>query len=171
MKHRVWSLLAAVLLLVAACVVSVSAETTEPVCPHCNTALSEITWETWAGTAGDLNATGHYRLAADCEQGGQVKLTGGDLVVDLAGHTLSTTTSSRPFYVNGGTLSILDTSEGKTGLVTGKATASGAVLFVNGNGTLHIYGGTYESAASTGKDGGTIAINGTVTLHEKGSAL
>ena len=54
MKHRVWSLLAAILLLAAACVLSVSAESAEPVCPHCNVALSQITWENWAGTKGDF---------------------------------------------------------------------------------------------------------------------
>lgn len=145
-----------------AAMLTLSVGAAEETCPHCKTPLSQINWEPWAGTAGDLNTTGHYRLAADYEQNGQVKLTGGDLVVDLAGHALSTT-ANRPFYVNGGTLTILDTVG--SAVVSGKATASGSTLFVNANGTLNIYGGTYESAANTGKDGGTIAINGHVTLH------
>ena len=95
MKHRVWSLLTALVLLAAVLVFSVGAETTEPVCPHCSVALSQITWENWAGTAGEFNTTGHYRLSADLEQSGQVKITGGDVVLDLAGCQLSTA-SNRP---------------------------------------------------------------------------
>ena len=163
MSKRMLSVLAMLIVLAAVFVFSVSAQSAEPVCPHCNVALSQITWETWSGTAGNFSTSGHYRLAADLEQGGQVKLTGGDVVLDLAGCQLSTA-SNRPIYVNGGTMTILDTVGGA--VVKGKATASGSTLFVNANGTLHIYGGTYESAATTGKDGGTISISGHVTLHD-----
>lgn len=163
MSKRMLSVLAMLIVLAAVFVFSVSAQSAEPVCPHCNVALSQITWETWSGTAGDFSTSGHYRLAADLEQGGQVKLTGGDVVLDLAGCQLSTA-SNRPIYVNGGTMTILDTVGGA--VVKGKATASGSTLFVNANGTLHIYGGTYESAATTGKDGGTMAVSGNVTLHD-----
>ena len=44
MKNRVWSWLTALMLLAAVLVFAVSAQTTEPVCPHCNVALSQITW-------------------------------------------------------------------------------------------------------------------------------
>ena len=164
MKKHLLTLLAALVLLVGVFALTTTANA-EEVCPHCNQAMSAITWLDWDGEAGNRSTTGHYRLTGPYTQNGQVKFTGGDTVLDLAGQTLSTTTN-RPFYVNGGKLTILDTSEEKTGLVTGKATASGAVLFVNTNGTLDIYGGTYESAATTGSKGGTISINGNVTLHD-----
>ena len=167
MKKRILSMLLVMAMLISMIVMPAGAETAaEAVCPHCDVPMSQITWLDWDGAAGDRNTTGHYRLTGEYTQNGQVKFTGGDTVLDLAGQTLSTTTASRPFYVNGGKLTILDTSEEKTGLVTGKATASGAVLFVNTNGTLDIYGGTYESAATTGSKGGTISINGNVTLHD-----
>lgn len=162
MKKRVWSLLIVLALLAVATVFAVNAEASEPVCPHCDVALSQITWETWAGTSGDFNTSGHYRLTGTYNQSGQVKITGGDVVLDLAGQNLTTTTG-RPFYVNSGTMTILDTVG--NAVVTGKATASGSTLFINTNGTLHIYGGTYASAATTGKDGGTVSVNGNMTLH------
>ena len=70
MKNRVWSLLAALVLLAAVLVFSVSAETAEPVCPHCDVVLSQITWETWAATSGDFNTSGHYRLTGTYNQSG-----------------------------------------------------------------------------------------------------
>ena len=162
MKKRIFMLLLIVALLITA--VAFTAQATEATCPCCDKKLSEITWKNWTATSSTgFNATDHYRLpAGGITLDGQIKFTGGTIVLDLAGQSMTTgTTNARAIYVNAGTVHIIDSVGG--GSLSGRNTNTGCTAFVNSNGTLNIHGGTITSVATavgTSNDRDTIRVNG-----------
>ena len=163
MKKRIFMVLLTVVLLMAAAVCAVQAE--EPTCPCCDQKLSEITWQTWTTTSSTGFSTGgHYKLPeGGVSLTGQVKFTGGTIVLDLAGQNMGIDASKtgRAMYVQGGTVHILDSVGG--GSVYGRNQNTGCTAFVNSSGTLNIHGGTITSiatAAGSSNDRDTIRVNG-----------
>ena len=159
MKKRIFSALVILALLVTAAVFTVQAETVA--CPHC----SDPAWATWNGsTAG----AGHYVVTEDMDIG-QIKLTSGEMVLDLAGHTLTATGTNRAFNVSGGKLIVIDSSTGKTGTVIGAGKTWGAAIYVAAGAQMDIYGGTFQSkyagATTATTQGGVAQVRGTLNLY------
>lgn len=170
MKNKsILLVLIAVLLVTVMAFVSPAKATETVICPHCNTALSAITdWQEWP-TSGTISASGHYRLTSSGDTYGQVQVTGGTVILDLNGKTLSTVNNSatavRPLYAKGGELHVYDTSAGKTGTVIGKQTSTGGTVYVHRDGTMHIHGGTFKNNAASCSNGGVVNVVGRLTLH------
>ena len=164
MKKRILMALLIVALLVTAVAFTVQAEATT--CPCCGKNLSEISWTEWTATSSSgFSTAGHYRLpAGGIDLTGQVKFTGGTIVLDLAGQEMgikNTSKTGRAIYVNAGTVHIIDSVGG--GSLYGRNQNTGCTAFVNGNGTLNIHGGTITSvatAAGSSNDRDTIRVNG-----------
>lgn len=141
-----------------------------PMCPHCNVALSEISWQPWnAATAKDNS--GHYYLTAKVSRTLQFVPTAADLVIDLRGYDFQVTAANtRAFLVNNGvTLTVMDTAG--NGSVSGKRTSMGSTYNVQNGGTLNLCGGTAAAgyAATSGsvvyvQAGGVLNIGGTAIL-------
>ena len=142
------------------------------VCPHCGVAMDAIEWvELVLPTDAQLVLTesGHYYLSQDIPSiFKQIGVKGGDVVVDFRGHTITSTTNTRGFYVGDEntdtacTLSLIDSVGG--GGVSSAYTSAGAALYiittnkVTGATTnvLNVYGGTYSVTVKSGS-GGAIA--------------
>lgn len=100
------------------------------------------------------------------------KLTGGNVTLDLNGHTLSYGASSgrsgsgKPdlISVTGGTLTVKDSSVAGGGMIryNGNSSYSGSCLYAGSKGTLNIEGGTFSSTASAPVyiDGATLNVDG-----------
>ncbi len=134
-------------------------------CPHCDVALSEITWNDWKGTSNP--AEGHYRLNNDLTTEAHAEL--GDVsyvCLDLNGHVWRVTGSDYALDVgtNSNTTTqmwIIDTAD-KDGEIqaAGKGGDAGVVKVINGT-KLVLHGGTirqlYTADATTL---GAVYING-----------
>ena len=150
-------------LLVAALATAAFALDDSTACPHCKETLE---WTVWDGSA--ITQSGHYYLSKDVTLTTQLELSGLDVVIDLGGSTLAASETKRAFSLsNGATLSLLDTSAGKTGTVKG-ATNSGG-----GGGTIYAAGGSVVNLYSGIITGGTTdsyaAEGGTSTSHSGGN--
>ena len=88
-----------------------------------------------------------------------------NVVIDLAGHKLTNyTTGCEVIQVyNGSTLTIKDSSEGKTGEITQKSGTTEQVLIRN-NGTLNIENGKFSTIGENTK-GGVIENSGSLTIN------
>ncbi|MCR5165733.1 MAG: hypothetical protein K6C13_00720 [Oscillospiraceae bacterium] len=94
------------------------------------------------------------------------------ITIDLHGHTIDRglterVVGARVIFV-GGTLTLMDTSEGKTGTITGGFTdrgsgsGSGGGILVGG--TFNMYGGTITGNTADGEGGGGVANLGTFIM-------
>ena len=177
MKNRILSLILGIAILLSMIILTVSAESTveEAKCPHCNTALSEITWTAWNATTAKATS-GHYYLESAVKTANQFVPAAADVVIDLRGCSYSITkANTRAFLINDGiTLSIID-SVG-TGTISGTRTSKGSAFCVQGGGVLNLYGGTAVAGynATSGsvayvETDGILNIYGTAVLD--GSAV
>ncbi|MBR2309139.1 MAG: hypothetical protein IKA47_01215 [Oscillospiraceae bacterium] len=165
----------ALILVLGSFAVSISAE--EPaqtaLCPCCEASPEWV--EVNSLTENPFSAPGHYRLTETITLPAQIALDG-TVTIDLNGFDIYAAEGCRAFLVNeGGTLSILDTSEAADGGIVGndKVTGSGGLVYVYG--TLNLYSGRLVGTAVP-VNGPTVCINsaGTVNIHggtvEGGSA-
>ncbi len=90
--------------------------------------------------------------------------------IDLAGHTINRNLSSENenndghvFDVNKGTVTIKDSSESKTGKITGGSDENGGAIVIGGEGTLNIEGVTISGNRAT-EDGGAIFVYGKLNM-------
>ena len=106
--------------------------------------------------------SGSYQLAADLTIPENAILTVPSdvtITLDLNGHTVSKPTGTGRILNNMGTMTINDSSEGKTGLVTAYRNTIGNF------GTMVINGGTFETHCNVGgtavmnEEGGTMTVN------------
>lgn len=155
-------------------------------CPHCGGA--EADFEPWNFTAGAKAGetggvtSGHYYLLGDVSDsqtyiGASGSVTSLDVVLDLAGNDFGNT-GGRAFYVyKSNALSIMDSSAGKTGVVSGASTASGGVIYTEGDstyseetaGNLNLYGVTVTSnagATTSAKHGGAMYLSGNTYIKD-----
>lgn len=123
---------------------------------------------------------GHYVLTDDVtvtesatEKTGACIAKGVATVLDLAGHTVTGGDNIRPFHV-AGTLSIIDSSDAETGMITGGSATRGGNIYVSG-GTFQLYSGTIAGGvadqaltvgtSTTNGRGGNIFSTGNVYLY------
>lgn len=144
----------------------------QQLCEHCGV---EVTWYPYDGKT-EMVSGGHYYLPED-NHTAQIHVKNGKvLCFDLNGHTL--TGDSRAFYTasNGNaTLNLMDSSQGKTGVVRGgpgitgaSAGYGGGVILVDKGNTFNFYGGTLEyinDDLHTVCSGGVLYVNGTFNMY------
>lgn len=156
----------------AAAVVKNNALVIADVCPHCGVEMANIEWKALVIPADVqllLEESGHYYLTEDVPSiYKQIGIKGGDVVVDFRGHTITSTTNTRGFYVGDEntdtacSLSLIDSVGG--GGVTSAYTSAGAALYIittnkvtnPTTNVLNVYGGTYSVSVKSGS-GGAIA--------------
>lgn len=142
------------------------ASTTQCGC-GCGKKLSEVTWKAWNGEV----ASGHFYLTEDQTIAESISVISGESVVlDLRGHTITTSARVRTFYVNG-YLGVLDTIGG--GRVSGQTVSgeNGGLIYVVDNetagSTFELYSGTLTPASDAGKpnSGGLIYLGDGATFR------
>ncbi|MBR2311259.1 MAG: hypothetical protein IKA47_12135 [Oscillospiraceae bacterium] len=136
-------------------------------CDHCGGANAD--WMPWNGSG---DAAGHYFLENDMtlEEAAEIA-TGLEVVIDLRGYTITAAEDSRNFYVNGD-LVVMDTSEAKTGLITGGKATRGGNVYVTDKGSFTLLSGTVANGvadnalgtSTTNGRGGNIFANGNVNI-------
>ncbi len=91
--------------------------------------------------------TGTYRLSSNVTLKNFLQIDSGEEVtLDLNGYELSGS-GTRIIIVKGGTLNLIDSSEGKTGKVTNTSTSTSThAIGISTNGTLNMNGGTVSGA-------------------------
>ena len=163
MKKRILLTLLVMALLVSVAVFTTQAAAeniTQP-CPHCGG--NNATFQPWGGTV----ASGHYYLSENYNTKQIKPGSGVDLVLDLRGNTLSHA-SNRSLFVNGGTVTILDTDvdgdPATTGTISGGNTVWGGAVYV-GSGRLNIYGGKIQGSKTTTNGGSLYMNNGAVVMY------
>ena len=157
---RILMAVLALFLVLAACLTPVKAAAT---CPCCGENLSDITWQALPNVKEP--PAGHYRLTGDTTLTQQYTCAS-TVTVDLNGYTLTPAENKRPFYVDSGTLNILDSVGTGTIVGNGAGTASGGILKVGNKGVLNVYGGTI-TGGRVGEDcgGGNVRVEGTFNLY------
>lgn len=126
-------------------------------CPHCSTVA---TWSEYTGTPG----AGHFYLTEN-RTGGISVTSSANMVLDLAGKTITGPAASRAVTVSAGTqMAFLDSVGGGTVQGGGSANYGGAVIF--NNGTLRIFGGLFKYTPDTRvvQQGGVIYNNLTTRI-------
>lgn len=89
---------------------------------------------------------GENQLTADSTMSSTVKISSGqEYVIDLNGHTLTMSGSSAHFEMQGGTLTILDSSPEQTGTIL---LSNNLVQYTSG-GTFNLQGGTIDGSTQT----------------------
>lgn len=146
-------------------------------CKHCD---KEVTWLPWTqdlGTSSNpVNADAHYYLTQDLpissnlRFGNNSDITKPDVVIDLRGHTISSS-SVRIFYLRQyAKLSIVDSVGG--GEVIGGTTATGGAVYLEKYAEFTLYGGAVSSTdTTTAKKGGTIYTEGYAHVQIRGGVL
>ena len=136
-------------------------------CPCCTTEPAEIVWTPWVGSGGQPVAGTHYYVTEDASWTSQTLAVAGEYTLNLNGHTLQTSTSTRfAAFTSGMTLNIVDSGVNGT-ISTSYGTGNGALFNVTA-GTLKLYDGTFRQTnanfgASTGEGAiAQCATNGTI---------
>lgn len=137
-------------------------------CEHCG---QNVEFSSWHGTS--IAESGHYYLTEDMTLTDVVSVAKDvDAVINLNGYTVTAASGLKAFNVSGN-LSIMDSSDAKTGTVTGGTAYRGGNIYVNDKANFTLYSGSILNGFSdgtlpggtTGGRGGNIFGNGgTVTL-------
>lgn len=115
---------------------------------------------------------GHYVLTGNVNADESATIAKGvETVLDLAGYTIAAGENVRPFYVDGGELVIMDSSDAETGMITGGRATRGGNIYVS-SGSFTLMSGTIANGvadndlgtSSTNGRGGNIFSNGDVIL-------
>ena len=162
-KRILCFLLAAVMTLLLCPVVGAEGETIDPnICQHCGVAVTELEYQVWNETTAFAENTftgdNHYRLEADITLTARILVSeGACLVLDLNGHTITAAAEDRVFLLYGA-MTLLDTSENKTGaLVGGDLTGralNGGTVYVSEKGCFIMLSGTVRDGKAI--NGGNI---------------
>lgn len=129
--------------------------THEAECEHCG---KTVTWSEWTKTDELPVRSGHYQLQNDVQlkkQAAQQADT--SICLDLNGKRVDGPNNARLYSMHnsGAELAIMDTSEGKSGIMASHGTsAQGLVVWIR-YGQLHLYGGTLDASDSVATKGGT----------------
>ncbi|MBR3145267.1 MAG: hypothetical protein IKF53_05195 [Clostridia bacterium] len=132
----------------------VPAHANEHTCKHCN---KDVEWEPWDETTKLPTKSGHYYLMYDVTTGSNEIPAGEDVVLCLNGHKVEGT-GVRVYNIRGKSLTVIDCA--KTGTIknvkTGNlGTTQGAVFWLR-NGTLNLFGGSYDASGVTTQGRGVV---------------
>ena len=119
-------------------------------CAKCGDAeWTEIAENAWA--AGGELTTGHYKLTGKQDTTAVLSVAADQTVcIDLNGYTIAAASAHRMF-ANSGTLSIMDSSEAKTGTVQGaQIKGNGANIKNEAGATFNLYSGTITGGRAVG---------------------
>ena len=138
-------------------------------CDHCG---KYVTWTQWDG---ETVSSGHYILTEDVTLAQRLTIKN-DVVLDLNGYTITAAADVQAFFVTG-TLSVFDSSENKTGTITGgkaldtssTSLSRGGNIAVSG-GVLNLYGGNIVGGEAVSR-GGNIYITGNGTMNMYGGEV
>ena len=182
MKKRVLSLLLVVALMASLVVFPAYAAEGDK-CPcGCGTDAKDVVWNTWTGSPN--KGDGHYRLYEDVVSDELVIGTSANnrsFILDLNGHTWSATPGQRLLKMGTAStatsvVTILDTSAAKTGEMqaTGLSGNQGGVVYVAGDCTLNILGGTLRQIYSADVNvtyGGVVCGANTAEINMYGGTI
>ena len=175
---RILSLALALVLALSVLPAPATAATAQVTCPVCNQTGEEMEWTSWSELAeGTISEDKHLKLTENVRLTEQVVISsGGNLLLDLNGYTLRAAALSRCFEVQGGTLTITDSSANQTGTVLGGDVSGmgatdeaygGGTIRVTNAGKLHILGGTIRGGYAA-KGGNIWTAKGTILNIEGG---
>ena len=123
-------------------------------CPHCE---GTFTWTELGSTSNltVLATTGHYKLTEDVTLPSEITIaSGNNVVIDLAGHTMTAYKGNRAFTVSlDSALYIIDSSAANTGKLQGSGTATASGKH---GGVVYVTGGRFELHDAT-VTGGKVA--------------
>lgn len=120
--------------------------------------------------------TGYYRMNKNITLSGayRYKIAKGEtIVIDLAGYTFNCNGKSIAlFSLEGGTLTIMDSSTNKTGMIRGSRKTCFYIAPSSGqSATVNIEGGTIYDCQPSDGEGGAVEINARGTLNLKGGVI
>ena len=146
--------------------------THEAECAHCG---KTVTWSEWTKENELPVRTGHYQLQNDVKLKAQAaQQTDTKICLDLNGKRVDGAENTRVFSMhNSGTeLAIMDTSEGKTGVMAAHGTsAQGLVVWVR-YGRFYLYGGTLDASDSvSNKNGAAVCLEKNNYFYMYGGTL
>ena len=141
-------------------------------CPCCGKAAEAIEWSVLTPALFENNritANCHVTMDRNVELTGQVEIaTDAYLLLDLNGFRLTAAGGGRVFHVNGGALTVFDSSAEKTGtIVGGDVSATGAANY--GGGTIRLNGGAFTLHSGT-VTGGKAAQGGNLYVDQNSTA-
>lgn len=100
---------------------------------------------------------------------GYITITG-NVTLDLAGYTITGGGSYSTVIINNGcSLTLIDSSTGKTGKITGGGGDAGGGVVVSNNATFNMQGGTISGNTAT--SGGGVALGGGATFTMSGGTI
>lgn len=118
-----------------------------------------------SGLRNVLQNNAYIRLTNDISLSSTIGISNITVTIDLNGKTLTAASGQRIFQVNAGaSLTISDSSSGKTGLLTGAGSVEDNGACIYNAGTLTMTGGKIYRNECTSGDGGGIYNSGTLTL-------
>jgi len=186
MRKRIISLLLTVCLVAAMVVVPTygtaeNVSSVNDICPcGCGKALRTVKWKAYDPNVTGSPANGHYYLADDYAQKASVTIMSGERVVlDLRGHTLTTTKACRIAEIQG-YMAVLDTAGGGmiSNITSGTAYGGTFALAINETPatTFEFVSGTIapikaESNQLTAAKGGVFYINDDCRLIMRGGVI
>ena len=133
-------------------------------CPYCGLQfVAEAGGTKYTTITAALNADSNVKLIADVNINEQLIINADNAVIDLNGKTINCNVVGNAILVNGGTLIIKDSSEGKSGEICDKCNETSAAVCVSG-GKLIIESGNYtisgDYSTAVKQIGGSLEIKG-----------
>ena len=160
---RIMSFLLAAATVFALCpAMSAAAEAAElTACPGCGEDLGGLIYLPWNDTLEYVEGDAHYQLTENTVISQQIVIdAGNNLVLDLAGYSLTAAAGSRCFDVKG-TLTVLDSSENATGKIVGSDVSVYGRDNVGYGGTIYVDKGKLNLLSGT-VTGGTAIFGGNI---------
>ena len=135
--------------------------------------INTSAWQALQTAINESNGNEPIELTTDCtasEKDNQLQINSGKKVtIDLNGHVINRALTSKKsdgkvFDISsGGTLTIMDSSNEKTGVITGGYDKKSGAIMVQKDATLNFHGGTI-SGNNAGANGGAIYVKGTLNM-------
>ncbi len=164
MKRKV---ICAIVLIVALLAVLCGCAQNGAACDHCG---KKVEWKEWSKSDALPTKSGHWYLKGNVTLSAQQEIPEGEeVVLDLAGHTVSNSGVSRIYHVTAksSSLDLLDRSASKGGklVVTGEIAEEGGAVLVTA-GTFHMYDITLDASGSRNNaNGGAVSVLADGTFH------
>ena len=134
----------------------------ERYCEHCK---QVVKWRMWIAENSLPTGEGHWRLIRDINMVKQHSMQGIEQIIDLNGKVVTATHKSRliSLHKEGNHLSIMDSSEEKTGTLKGLGDGGfGSIVWIRYDSILDFYSGTIDASENISSGSGTA-----ISVHNK----